>query len=137
MGLVLLSHESILSLPGLGLSPVFPSSEVTSFITPLQDTLLYCNGSVRQVGFSCAPVVCGWIIFSEVITNIHVSWFQFYLKVLLFHSIIYPIKSRVHGFISFLFDGSSHYAIFRGIVCDYFSGLLPMAHIYQGCLKCL
>ena len=31
--LVLMSHESILSLPRLGLSPVFPSYEVPSFIT--------------------------------------------------------------------------------------------------------
>ena len=97
MGTLLLSHDFILSLPSLGLI----CSEVHSFIKPLQDTLLYCNVSVHQVGLSYAPMVCGWMMFSEVITKIHVSWFPFYLKVLLIHSITYPIKAHVHGFISF------------------------------------
>ena len=72
MGLVLLIHESILSLSRLGLNPVFPRSDVPSFSTPLQDTLLYCNGSVYQVGLIHDQMVCGWMMFSELITNVHV-----------------------------------------------------------------
>ena len=136
LGPTLLSHESILSLPRSGLSPVFPSSEVPSFSTPLQDTLLYCNDSVHHVGLSHAPMVCGWMMFSEVIAKVHVSWFPFYFKVLLLHLIMYPIKAHVHGFCSFLFDGSSHDFICRGIVCDNFSGLLWMAYLSQGRPKC-
>ena len=77
MGTIFFSQESILSLPRLGLGHVFPRSEVPSFITPSQDTLLYCNASVHQVGLSHAPMVCKWMIFSELITKVHVSWFTF------------------------------------------------------------
>ena len=98
---ILLSHESILPLPRLELMPVLYSSEVPSFSTPSQDTLLYCNDIVYQVGLSHAPMVCGWMMFSELITKVHVSWFTFHLKVLLFHSITNPIKSNFHGFCSF------------------------------------
>ena len=133
MGTVLSSHKYILSLPRLGLSPVLPSSEVPSFSTFLQDTLLYCNVSVYQLGLSHAPMVCGWMMFSESITKVHVSWFTFDLKVILFHSIANLIKAHIHGFCSFLFDGSSHDTIFRGIFCDDFSGLLWVSHLSQGC----
>ena len=122
-----------MSLPRLGFSPMFPISEVPSFRTPLQYTLLYCNGRVYQVGLSHAPMVCGWIMFSELITKFHVLWFPFYLKVLLFQLIANPIKVHVHGFCSFLFDSSYHYTICRGIICDDFSGLLWVSHISQGC----
>ena len=111
MGPILLSHESILSLPRLGLRLVFPSSEVPSFSTPSQDTLLYCNYSVYQAGLSHAPMVCGWMMFSELITKVYVSWFTFHLKVLLFQLITNQIKAHVHGFCPFFFDGSSHDAI--------------------------
>ena len=39
--------------------------------------------------------------------------------------------------VRFLFYGSSHDSICRGIVFDGFIGLLWMAHISQGCPKCL
>ena len=98
---VLLSHKSILSLPRLRSIPVFLRSQVPSVSTPSQDTLLYCNDSIYQVGLSHAPMVCGWMMFSEVITKVHVSWFPFHLKVLLFHLIANPIKMHVHGFYFF------------------------------------
>ena len=121
----------------LGLIPVLFSSKVPSFSTPSQDMLLYCNDSVHQVGLYRAPMVCGWMVFIEVITKLHVYWFLFYLKVLLFHSITDPIKAHVHGFCSFLFYGSYHDSICREIVCDDFSGFLCVSHISQGCSKCL
>ena len=40
-------------------------------------------------------------MFIEVITKVHVYWFPFYLKVLLFQSIMYPIKEHVYGFVRF------------------------------------
>ena len=137
LGHVFLSHQYILSLNRLGLIPVLPSSKVPSFSTPLQDMLLYCNASVHYVGLSHAPMLCGWMIFSEVITKVNVSWFPFYLKEFLFQLITYPIKLHVHGFSTFLFDGSSHNSICRGILCDDFSGLLQMNHLSQGRPKCL
>ena len=82
-------------------------------------------------------MVCGWMMFIEVITKVHMSWFAFYLNVILFHSIKYPIKAHEHGFSMFSFDGSSHDAICRGIVCDDFSGLLWVSHLSQGCPKYL
>ena len=101
MGPVLLSHESILSLSRLRLSPMFPRSQVPSFSTPLQDKLLYCNDIIHQVTLSRAPMVCGFMMLSEVITKVYVSWFPFYFRVLMFHSITYPIKSHFHVFSTF------------------------------------
>ena len=132
MGPILMRHKSILSLPRLGLSPVLPSSEVTSFRTPLQDTLLYCNNIVHLVGFSHVLMVCGWMMFSEVITKVHMYWLPFYLKVLLFQLITDPIKLHVHVFCPFLFDGSSHDAICCVIVCDDFSGLFFGVSSFSG-----
>ena len=48
-----------------------------------------------------------WMVLCEVIPEVHVSRLPFDIKVLLFHLITYPIKSHVHGFGEFLFDGSS------------------------------
>ena len=56
-------------------------------------------------------MVRGWIMFGEVIPEVHVYWIPFDLKVILFHLIIYQIKGYVHGFSNFLFDGSSHDSI--------------------------
>ena len=137
MGPVLLSHESILSLPRLGLSPVLPSSKVPSFITPSQDMFLYCNDSVHQVGLSHATMVCGWMMFSKVITRVNVSCFPFYFEVILLHLITDPIKAHVFGYYYYYYYCSSHDAICRGIVCDDFSGLLWVSHLSQGCSKCL
>ena len=52
---------------------------------------------------SHAPIVCGWILFSELVTKVHVSWFPFNLKVLQFHSIANPIKVHIHGFCLYFF----------------------------------
>ena len=98
LDLVLLICKFILSLPRLGLSPMFPISEVPIFSTPSQDTLLYSNDSVYQVGLSHAPMVRVWMMLSELITKVHVSCFPFYLKVLLFQLIVNPVKAHIHGF---------------------------------------
>ena len=83
------------------LRPVLPSSKFTSFFTPLQDTLLYCNDSVNQVGLSHDTMVCECMMFSELITKVHVYLFPFQLKVLMFQLTTNPIKVYVHGFCSF------------------------------------
>ena len=77
-------------------------------------------------------MVWGWMIFSEVITKVHVYWFSIYLKKFLFHLIVSIIKLHVHGF-NFLLNASFHETICRGIVCDDFSGLLWLSHLSQGC----
>ena len=46
-------------------------------------------------------MVRGWTVFSEVISKVRVSWIPFNLKVIMFHLIMYPIKSRFHGFSTF------------------------------------
>ena len=44
----------------------------------------------------------------EVIPEVRVYWIPFDISVLLFHSIMYPIKVHVHAFGTFLFDSSSY-----------------------------
>ena len=55
-----------------------------------------------QVGLSHDLMVCGWMMYIEVITKVVVIYFTFYLKLLMVQLIVDPIKAHVHGFFVFV-----------------------------------
>ena len=72
-----------------------------------------------------------WMKICEVIPEVHISWLPLGIKMFLFHYITHPIEVNVRGIVTFLFDGSFHDSICRRFFCDYISGPLWMAHLFQ------
>lgn len=74
-------------------------------------------------------------MFSEVISQIGVSWRPPNVKLLLFYSVFDPVETHIHSFGPFLLDGVVDNAIRGGVVRGEVSGVLVVAH-FRKCCAC-
>jgi hypothetical protein len=76
-----------------------------------------------------AFVVSRGIMFSEIISQIGVTWHPPNVKFFLFYSVFDPLEPHIHSFGSFLMDGVVDNDICVGIVSDEVSVLLVVTHL--------
>jgi hypothetical protein len=69
------------------------------------------------------------MMFSEIISQIGVTWRPPNVKLFLFYSVFDPVEPHIHSFGSFLLDGVVDNAICGGVVSGEVSGVLVVTHL--------
>jgi hypothetical protein len=72
-------------------------------------------------------------MFSELISQIGVTWRPPNVKLLLFYSVFDPVELHIHSFGSFLLDGVVDNAIRDGVVRGEVSGVFVVPHLRKCC----
>jgi hypothetical protein len=72
-------------------------------------------------------------MFSEIISQIGVTWRPPNVKLLLFYSVFDPVEPHIHSFGSFLLDGVVDNATRGGVVSGEVSGVLVVTHLRKCC----
>jgi hypothetical protein len=71
------------------------------------------------------------MMFSEIISQIGVTWRPSNVKLFLFYSVFDPVEPHIHSFGSFLLDGVVDNAICGGVVSGEASGVLVVTHLIK------
>jgi hypothetical protein len=69
------------------------------------------------------------MMFSEIISQIGVTWSPPKVKLFLFYSVFEPVEPHIHSFGSFFLDGVVDNAICGGVVSGEVSGVLVVTHL--------
>jgi hypothetical protein len=72
-------------------------------------------------------------MFSEIISQIGVTWCPPNIKLFLFYSVFDPVELHIHSFGSFLLDGVVDNAICGGVLSGEVSGVLVVTHLRKCC----
>jgi hypothetical protein len=75
------------------------------------------------------------MIFCEIICQILISRAPVYIKLSLFHSVLYPIKAHIHCLCEFLFYGTIDVSCGSGIIRYHWCGGLFVPQFLQCCPK--